>query len=75
MISIQQRINRLQDQTKIVRLEDMTIHELASVTHLGEHVFVTTTGGMMFLDTDVFTLDEICDAERALNKIKKDYKI
>lgn len=75
MISIQERINRLQGENKIVYLEDMTIHELASVTHLGDHVLVTTGGGLMFQDTDVFTLDEICEAERAVNKLKKDYKI
>jgi hypothetical protein len=70
MMSIQERIDRIQDQTKIVRLEDMTIHEVSAVTHIGEAIIVTTTGGFQFLDIDVFTLDEICNAERAINKIK-----
>ena len=53
----------------------MTIHEVDSITNLGEHVFVSTAGGMLFQDVDVFTLDEICEAETAVNKLKKQYKI
>lgn len=75
MLSLQERMDRLQGQSKIVYLEDMTIHEVDSITNLGEHVFVSTGGGMLFQDVDVFTLDEICTAETAVNKLKKQYKI
>lgn len=75
ILSIEERIARIQNQSKIVYLEDMTIHEVDSVTHLGNCVFVTTGGGFMFQDVDVFTLDEICEAETAINKLKKHYNI
>lgn len=75
MISFEQRINRLQDQSKIIYLEDMTIHQVDAVTQIGDHVFVTTEAGMMFQDVDVFTLDEIYSAEHAINKLKEFYKI
>jgi hypothetical protein len=75
MISFEQRIARIQDQSKIVYLEDMTIHNVEAVSQIGNHVFVTTSGGMMFQDVDVFTLDEIYVAETAINKLKKEYKI
>jgi hypothetical protein len=75
MITIEQRIERLQGESKIIYLEDMTIHEVDSVDRLGNHVFITTVGGFMFQDVDVFTLNEIYEAETAINKLKKQYKI
>jgi predicted phosphatase len=75
MISFEERIARIQNQSKIVYLDDMTIHKVEAVTKIGEHVFVTTSGGMMFQDVDIFTLDEIYAAETAINKLKKEYKI
>ena len=75
MISFEERIKRIQNQSKIVYLEDMTIHEVASVNQIGNYVIVTTAAGLSFQDVDIFTLDEICDAERAVNKLKHFYKI
>lgn len=75
MISFEKRMNRLKDQSKIVYLEDMTIHQVDSINRIGDHVFVTTSGGMMFQDVDIFTLDEIYTAETAINNLKKEYKI
>lgn len=71
MLSFEERINRIQDTSRIVYIEDMTIHEIQSVEKIGSIVFVNTCNGMMFQDLDIFTLEEACDAERFLNKIKK----
>lgn len=49
----------------------MTIHEVGEVKLIGEDVFVSTGTGLLFQDLDVFTLDEACDAERFVNKIKE----
>lgn len=49
----------------------MTIHDIKSVERIGGIVFVNTTGNLLFQDLDVFTLEEACDAERFLNKVKK----
>ena len=71
LISFQERIERIQGTSKIVYVEDMTIHEVHSVEQIGEVIFVNTGSNLLFQDLDVFTLEEACDAERFLNKIKK----
>ena len=71
MLSFQERINRIKDTSRIIYIEDMTIHDIKSVERIGEIVFVNTTGNLLFQDLDVFTLEEACDAERFLNKVKK----
>lgn len=49
----------------------MTIHSVHSVERIGKTIFVNTGSNLLFQDTDVFTLEEACDAERFINKIKK----
>lgn len=71
MLSFQERINRIKDTSRIIYIEDMTIHDIKSVERIGGIVFVNTTGNLLFQDLDVFTLEEACDAERFLNKVKK----
>lgn len=71
LISFEERIDRISETTHIVYIEDMTVHQVSSVEPLGEIVFVNTGTGLLFQDLDVFTLEEACDAERFLNKIKK----
>lgn len=70
------RVNRIINSNKIVYLEDMTVHSVESVETVGTNIlFVNTGSGLLFQDTDVMTLDEACDAERFVNKIKKQCKI
>lgn len=71
MLSFKERIHRIQNTSKIIYIEDMTIHEVQSVERIGKTIFVNTGSNLLFQDTDVFTLDEACDAERLINKIKK----
>ena len=70
------RVNRIINSDKIVYLEDMTVHSVNSVETIGKDLlFVNTGSGLLFQDTDVMTLEEACDAERFVNKIKKQCKI
>lgn len=71
MLSFKERICRIQNTSKIVYIEDMTIHSVHSVERIGKTIFVNTGSNLLFQDTDVFTLEEACDAERFINKIKK----
>ena len=71
-----ERVNRIINSDKIVYLEDMTVHSVNSVETVGtDLLFVNTGSGLLFQDTDVMTLEEACDAERFVNKIKKQCKI
>ena len=75
-LSMDYRVNRIINSDKIVYLEDMTVHSVNSVETVGKDLlFVNTGSGLLFQDTDVMTLEEACDAERFVNKIKKQCKI
>jgi len=75
-LSMDDRVNRIINSDKIVYLEDMTVHSVNSVETVGtDLLFVNTGSGLLFQDTDVMTLEEACDAERFVNKIKKQCKI
>jgi hypothetical protein len=75
-LSMDERVNRIINSDKIVYLEDMTVHSVNSVETVGtDLLFVNTGSGLLFQDTDVMTLEEACDAERFVNKIKKQCKI
>jgi hypothetical protein len=75
-LSMDDRVNRIINSDKIVYLEDMTVHSVNSVETVGKDLlFVNTGSGLLFQDTDVMTLEEACDAERFVNKIKKQCKI
>jgi len=71
MMNAQQRMDRILTTSKIIYLEDMTIHEVAKAEIIGDIIFVDTGTGLLFQDLDVLTLDEACDAERFINKIKE----
>ena len=75
MISHQERIDRILNTSRIIYLEQMTVHEVFSVERVGELIFVNTGTGLLFQDLDVMTLEEACEAERAINFIKNKYKI
>ena len=75
-LSMDDRVNMIINSDKIVYLEDMTVHSVNSVETVGKDLlFVNTGSGLLFQDTDVMTLEEACDAERFVNKIKKQCKI
>lgn len=71
VLSINERVQRIMDSNRVIYLEDMTIHEPSSAEIYGEDVLVNVSGGLLYKDTDLMTLDEACDAERFINKIKE----
>ena len=70
-MDIQQRVNRILNTSKIIYIEDMSIHNILNVECVGDNVYVNTGTGLLFQDSDIFTLEEACDAERYVNKIKE----
>lgn len=75
MISHEKRIERILNTSRVIYLEDMTVHEIDSVEKIDELILVSTCTGLLFMDSDVFTLEEACSAERGINFLKNKYKI
>lgn len=71
ILSIKGRVDRIMNSNRLIYLEDMTIHEPDSVKYDGDKLMVVLAGGLTYLDTDLMTLDEACDGERFLNKVKQ----
>lgn len=70
-ISIEERWYRIQNTTHIVWPEDMTLYRVSDQKMVGEDIiFVETESGLWFQDLDIMTLEEIADAERAVQRIK-----
>ena len=75
-MTITERVNRMLNASKVVHIEDRTIHQVHIVEALGDNlVFVNVGGETLYKDTELMTLDEACDAERNLNYLKNTYKI
>ena len=72
MISIEERKERIEGTTHIVRMEDSSIYRVSSVDHIGDGViFVGTESDLFFQDLDVMTLEEAAAAERFIEKIRQ----
>jgi len=75
-LSMEERVNRMINSSKVIYLEDMTVHEVEAVETVGQDLLYVKVGnGLLYQDTDLMTLDEACDGERGLNFLKKHYKI
>jgi len=70
VMNIHDRIARIESTTHIVRIEDSVVYRQNGWELLGDNLFVHTEDKLLFMDLDVMTLEEACDAERALTKIK-----
>lgn len=75
MMTIHERIERIESTTHIVRVEDSVVYRQNGYELVGDHIFVNTGEGLLFLDMDVFTLEEACKAERIVREIKKKLNI
>lgn len=71
-MNIQDRLNRVAGTSHIVYVNDMSVHVVHSIDLSGDLIFVTATDGMVFQDTDVFTLEEASNMERQVLKLYKD---
>lgn len=71
MMTIHDRISRIEGTTHIVRIEDSVVYRQNGYELIGDNVFVKTEDRLLFMDFDVFTLEEACNAERTVKEIKK----
>jgi hypothetical protein len=71
MMTIHERIDRIESTTHVVRVEDSVVYRQNGYEIVGDNIFVNTEDGLLFLDLDVFTLEEACEAEREVRDIKK----
>lgn len=72
MISIEERKDRINSTTHVVRMEDSSIYRVSGIEELeGGMLFVTTDSDLIFQDLDVMTLEEAAKTERLFDKIKQ----
>lgn len=76
MMTMNERIKRMTFADKVIHAETQTIYEVQSLETTGENqLLVYVSGDMIFQDIDLMTLNEACEAERAVNFLKRTYKI
>ena len=71
MISMDERIARIEGTTHVVRIEDSVVYRQNGYEVIGDNLFVQTEDRLLFMDFDVFTLEEACMAERTVKEVKK----
>ena len=70
-ISIEERIEIIASTTHVVRVEDMSVYRVNEVMKLDDNViFVECGDGLWFQDLDVFTLEEMANAETHMQTIR-----
>ena len=70
-MTIHDRIDRIESTTHVVRIDDSVVYRQSGYELIGDNIFVHTEDGLLFMDFDVFTLEEACKAERVVRDIKK----
>lgn len=71
MLTIEERIERIESTSHVVRIENSKTYVVTGVCIYAPEVFVIASGGFLFHDFDVFTLEEAGDVSKLINKIKK----
>ncbi|MDC1282423.1 hypothetical protein N8Z10_00560 [bacterium] len=71
MLTIKERIERIESTSHIVRIESSKTYVVTGSCVYGPEVFVIASGGFLFHDFDVFTPEEADDVSKLINKIKK----
>jgi len=75
-MTLTDRINRMLNASRVVHIENRTVHHVHMVEAIGDNlVYVNTGGDILYQDTELMTLDEACEAEINLNYLKDLYKI
>ena len=69
MLNLQQRYDRVNDSTHIILYDDMTVHKVSHITSLKDCVLVHTEGNLTYIDTDIFILSEIYQAEKEVESL------
>jgi hypothetical protein len=70
-MTVLERCDRIATTTHIVYSDDSTIHTVDGINVIDDEVYVSCKDGMMFLDLDVFTLEEAANVERRMINITK----
>jgi hypothetical protein len=70
MMSMYERIARIEGTTHVVRIEDSVVYRQNGFEVIGNNLFVQTEDRLLFMDYDVFTLEEACMAERTVKEVK-----
>jgi len=69
-MSMYERIARIEGTTHVVRIEDSVVYRQNGFEVIGNNLFVQTEDRLLFMDYDVFTLEEACMAERTVKEVK-----
>ena len=64
MLNLQQRYDRVNNSTPLIYIGDFSVHTVRSIQSLRDCVLVHTEGNLTYMDTDLFTLSELYQAEK-----------
>jgi hypothetical protein len=64
MLNLQQRYDRVNNSTPLIYIGDFSVHTVRSIQSLRDCVLVHTEGNLTYMDTDLFTLPELYQAEK-----------
>ena len=64
MLNLQQRYDRVNNSTPLIYVGDFSVHTVTHITSLKDCVLVHTEGNQVYLDSDLLTLSEVCQAEK-----------
>jgi hypothetical protein len=64
MLNLQQRYDRVNNSTPLIYIGDFSVHTVRSIQSLRDCVLVHTEGNLTYMDTELFTLHELYQAEK-----------
>ena len=63
LLTLEQRYDRVNNEKNIIVASDMSVHLVSHITMLRDCVVVHTEGNLIYQDTEVFTYNELYQAE------------
>jgi len=64
MLNLQQRYDRVNNSTPLIYVGDFSVHTVRSIQSLRDCVLVHTEGNLTYMDTELFALHELYQAEK-----------
>ena len=68
-MNIQDRVNRIESTSHLIFLDNNTIHAIDNIEIHDDSIFIKTSSGLLFLDIDVFTLQEAHHMELKIQEL------
>jgi hypothetical protein len=68
-MNIQDRVNRIESTSHLIFLDNNTIHTIDNIEIHEDSIFIKTSSGLLFLDIDVFTLQEAHHMELKIQEL------